>query len=87
MVTKSDKQRVIDALARYETRFDQALNQGAPADVFAAACDWIRASAKLLDRYFDDEGSGWGDAYVQEAGVYIGGFARKLAEEIRGDLK
>jgi len=87
MVTKSDKQRVLEALARYEARFDQAMNQGKPADVFAAAVDWLRAECKLINRYLDDEDDGWGDNYLCEAAMIIGGFAVKVAEEIRGDLK
>lgn len=95
-MTKSDRQRIREALKRYEDRCKEA--DGAKDNgetMLAAAVDWMRAQAKLTARYFendDNNGSvgdvdGWISTHLYNAAIVVMAEAREFADEIRKEAK
>ena len=91
---KSDRERLLQALARHEVHYQESL-QATDAglfDSFNAAVDWLRAAYRLVERFLDtdDPQNGWTDGafdHVWKAEKYIVGCASALAEEIRAEVK
>jgi hypothetical protein len=86
-VTRSDKKRILRALARHEARFREAQDAEPIGAGLAAAVDWLRAECKLIDACLDDDATGWSGEYMVEAATLVGQVAARAAGEIRADLK
>lgn len=95
-MTRSDRQRLREALKRYEAKFnetDQA-GKGSAEDMLMAAVDWLRAEVKLAARFLEDGDSetlgdveNWLWEHVVSAAVLVASEARQLGNEIREEAK
>lgn len=86
-MTKSDRKRAAEALARHEQRFREAFSAGPATAVLAAAVDWLRADCAAAARFLDDDGDGWAEQYITEAAILVHQVAARAAGEIRAELK
>ena len=86
-MTKSDRNRIEDALTRWEDRYRATRGSGTCAEGFAAAVDWFRAEVKLAHTMLDPDREEWADHYVCDLTVIIAGAATELRDEIREEAK
>jgi hypothetical protein len=92
-MTKSDRQRLLEALSRHEARYYETreATDAGPFDGLLAAVDWIRAEYRLVERFLDSEDeNGWLDtvySYISKAENSVARNAMTLADEIRKEVE
>ena len=79
-----DQERVEKALARWEKRYEDALDaaNGDAYALFGAASDWLRAEVRLAMREYDD-GTAWPEHYLLAATAAITDLAGQLRDRLK----
>jgi hypothetical protein len=88
-MTPSDRRRILEALERWETRWEETFNDpaGSPSACLGASVDWLRAMSKLAAEYLDPDDSGWTDDNLVQAAMAVRAICRGFAAEIRSEAK
>ena len=83
-IRESDPQRIAKALARWEKRYNDAVDDanGDAYAVFGAASDWLRAEVRLGMREYDD-GTAWPEDYLLAAVAAITDLAAQIRDKLR----
>lgn len=86
---KSDRKRIERALARWEFRYRESIenNRATPRETFAAAVDWLCGMVKLSSEMLDDTGLAWADDYLLDAQMLVVHQAGQLRDAIGEELK
>lgn len=87
-MTKSDKRRVLEALKRWEAKYDEVVQDpnATAGDLLMATVNRLRSLAKLGNEYLEGP-DGWADENLVRAAIQVSSECRKLHDEIKAEAK